>query len=406
MTKTTVAAPILGAMSLCLPFLVYSRNKNAIKRQFIISIVLSLTLSLLLYLVFIKATAENKGTYSDFKIDLVDYLFGIGTKSIYLDILILVTMKFVFLRLFFGNLRSTPFLQFLTLLALVSLTMSLLIRFSLSVANTFVATVFLLVSSLLLPLTIKKEIENRRRKQVLGGAAVPVASVIGFSSGFFATSCLQYLNYIFQLRANLLFFASIIPLFAVLLVTLIVLGKYSERHMHYVFLSALIVLGSSMTGSYVAQSLRSAQQEFEYNRRKWDLPLEDTQFTLKKFDGATRYLRNNLNFYDLIASNSAADKGLLAALTGIRNYGSSYFPNQWGGEENRYVEQDIFAKDLSENSYLVLRDGCVTWFYFDKEDTPGKSKSFEPYATTLYEDEYGAVLKLSESYPVPDECLK
>ncbi len=127
---------------------------------------------------------------------------------------------------------------------------------------------------------------------------------------------------------------------------------------------------------------------------------------MQRLTNSTLFISKNLDTHDLIASNSLSDLGLLAALTSIRNYASSYAPNLWGGEEHRYIEQDVFAKDPSEKSYVALRNGCVTWFYYDKDKSPGKAKTFEPYAKTKYEDEHGAVLKLSESYPLPDECFK
>jgi hypothetical protein len=168
----------------------------------------------------------------------------------------------------------------------------------------------------------------------------------------------------------------------------------------------MIVLASSMAGSYVAQSFRSAQQEFLYSKRNWNLPFEDVAMELNRIKRATIYINSELRMKDVLASNSVTDKGLLAALTGVRNYASSYHDNLWGGEEHRYIEQNVFAKDPSEKSYVALRNGCVTWFYYDKDESPGKAKSFEPYAKTKYEDEHGAVLKLSESYPLPDECFK
>lgn len=406
MTKTTIAAPIFGTAWLCLPFLIVSKKSRSKNINFIISIVLSSALSLLLYFIFIKANAENKGSYSDFKVDLVDFFFGIGTGVFLLDISILIIFKFSYIKILSEMFRLKHVLQFLTMLALVSLTMSLIIRFQFSSANTFVATPFLVVASILIQLSIRNEIDKTRPNQTLRSGAMFLASVFGICSGLIATSTLQYLNFIFQNRSGLLIISTVTPLIAVLLVIAIVGFKYPNSRTSYRYLLALIILASSMTGSYVAQSLRSAQQEFVYNQRNWDLPLEDSQFALEKFDKSTRFMRQNLNIKDIIASNSVTDKGLLAALTGIRNYGSSYFPNLWGGEEHRYIEQDVFAKDPSEKSYVDLRKGCVTWFYYDKDGSQGNAKSFEPYATTMYEDEHGAVLKLSKSYPLPDECFK
>ena len=405
MTKTTVAAPIFAAMSLCFPLLVYLKKKKLINIQFITTIVCSSALSLLLYFIFIKATSENKGSYSDFKIDSVDFLFGIGTKIILLDILILAIFKFGYLIFLFGTLRSNYFLQFLTLIASVSLLMSLVIRFQFSSANTFVATAFLLVTSLSVPIVIQKVFELGPMSQSLRSPIVLGAAVLGVCSGLVATFILQYFNYLFYLKPILLIFATTTPIIF-LAIFIVTTCKHSKFHKSQLLMITMIVLASSMAGSYVAQSFRSAQQEFLYSKRNWNLPSEDVATELHRINRATVYINSELRMEDVLASNSVTDKGLLAALTGVRNYASSYHDNLWGGEEHRYIEQDVFAKDPSEKSYVALRNGCVTWFYYDKDASLGKAKSFEPYATTKFEDEYGAVLKLSESYPLPDECFK
>ena len=407
MTKTAVAAPIFAAMSLCFPLLVYLKKKKLINIQFITTIVCSSALSLLLYFIFIKATSENKGSYSDFKIDSVDFLFGIGTKIILLDILILIIFKFGYLLYLSRTLRSNYFLQFSTLIALVSLLMSLFIRFYLSSANTFVATAFLLVTSLSIPIVIQKEFELAPLNQSLKSRVVLGAAVLGVCSGLVATFILQYLNYLFYLNPILFLLATTTPIIFLTIFTVLTC-KHFKLLKSQLLMITMIVLASSMAGSYVAQSFRSAQQEFLYSKRLWDLPLEDVTAELGRVKEATNYMKSEMNLEDVLASNSVTDKGLLAALTGIRNYGSSYYPNLWGGEEHRYIEQDVFAKDPSEETYVALRNGCVTWFYYDKGQVGlrGEVKSFEPYASTKYEDDYGAVLKLSESYPLPDECFK
>jgi hypothetical protein len=231
------------------------------------------------------------------------------------------------------------------------------------------------------------------------------AAVLGVCSGLVATFILQYFNYLFYLKPILLLFATTLPIIFLTIFT-VATCKHAKLHKRQLLMITMIVLASSMAGSYVAQSFRSAQQEFLYSKRNWNLPSEDVATELNRINRATIFINSELRMEDVLASNSVTDKGLLAALTGVRNYASSYHDNLWGGEEHRYIEQDVFAKDPSEKSYVALRNGCVTWFYFDKDESPGMAKSFEPYATTKFQDEYGAVLKLSESYPLPDECFK
>ena len=404
MTKTTVAAPILGSMSLCLPFLAYSKKDKPKNLRIIMSIVCGSTLSILIYFIFIKATSENKGSYSDFKIDLVGFIFGIGTGVILLDISILVIFKFGFFKVLSERSKPNYLLQFLTLLALVSLAMSLIIRFYLSSANTFVATPFLLVTSMLIPLSLRNEIDKNQPEKNLSSWFIFGASVVGICSGLIATFRLQYLNFLFIMNPRPLILATIAPLIAILLIIAFVIYKYSNSYKNHLYLIALVVLASSMPGSYIAQSLRAPQQEFLYGKRLWTLPLDETQFVLDKFDKATEFIRQNLTLNDIIASNAATDKGLLAALTGIRNYASSYYPNLWGGLQDRYNLQSEFAKYPSESKYESLRDDCVTWFYLVKNSSNEPLTKYLPFAEIRFNDSYGAVLKLRDSRPLSSFC--
>ena len=107
---------------------------------------------------------------------------------------------------------------------------------------------------------------------------------------------------------------------------------------------------------------------------------------------------------DVIASKSLNDFGLIAAMKGIRNFASTYTRQLWGNTEIRYENQTSFGAYPNSNNYEFLRNGCVTLFFHDKSVSEINRDTLEPYATIMFEDEFGAVLKLSESYPIPEEC--
>ena len=119
---------------------------------------------------------------------------------------------------------------------------------------------------------------------------------------------------------------------------------------------------------------------------------------------ALRFVEVNSSSFDVIASNSTTDQGLIAAVTGVRNFATSYLPNFWGGVSDRYIHQSTFGRDGSFADYKFLRQGCVTWFYVDKTEPEMYERIWEPYAKIQYEDEFGAVLKMSNLVELPSKC--
>ncbi len=409
MTKTTMAVPVLAGLLMMSLFLIFNGPKNKKHRFFLFWSILSALGSVGLYHLFIKPEAVNTGTYSEFKIELVNNLFGISTNIIFIDILLLAIYKLapIFWIIKSPMFKNQKFEITLLLISLVSISLSLLFRFNFSSASTFIGTPFLIIVALLSAVAICQKLSMTNVFKNMAKWPVISLSIIGMGSGLIATLLLQYFNFLFFDKTLFLIFVTSVPLvaglFAVICQKLFSSWFYKFRLPNFILFT--LVITASMSGSYVAQSLRSFQQEVLYSSRDWDLPLEDVATELNRIQRATNYLVSELRFEDVLASNSVTDKGLLAALTGARNYGSSYFPNLWSGEEHRYVDQKKFADSPSKKSYEALRDGCVTWFYYDKDKTAGKVKFFEPYATSMYEDEFGTVLKLSETYPLPDECL-
>ncbi len=410
MTKTTMAVPVLAGLLMMSLFLIFNDPKNKKHRFFLFWSILSALGSVGLYHLFIKPEAVNTGTYSEFKIELVNNLFGISTNIIFIDILLLAIYKLTPIWLIIKSpmLKDKRFEINLLFISIVSVSLSLLFKFNFSSASTFIGTPFLILVALLSAIELSRRLITERAGGQLKILLIIVALTIGLGSGLVATIRLQHYNFLFVQRTFNLIFATTGPLIAgIIVVTGVrIFGSRFGNLRSKSFLLFALTITASMSGSYVAQSLRSFQQEAIYSSRNWDLPLEDVVTELIRVQRATNYLVSELNFEDVLASNSVTDKGLLAALTGIRNYGSSYFPNLWSGEEHRYVDQKVFADLPLKRSYEALRAGCVTWYYYDKGDVAGKAKTFEPYATTMYEDEFGAVLKLSESYPIPEECYK
>ena len=410
MTKTTMAVPVLAGLLMMSLYLMFIDPKSRESRLFIIANMPTALLSVGLYYLFIKPEAVNTGKYSEFKIELTSNLFGIGTNVIVIDILLLAIYKLTPIWLIIKSpmLKNQRFEINLLFISIVSVSLSLLFRFNFSSASTFIGTPFLILIALLSAIELSRRLITEKAGGQLKILPIIVALTIGLGSGLVVTIRLQHYNFLFVQQTFNLIFATTGPLVAGLIVVIwikIFGSRFGNSKSKSSLLFALAIT-ASMSGSYVAQSLRSFQQEAIYSSRNWDLPLEEVVTELIRVQRATNYLVSELNFEDVLASNSVTDKGLLAALTGIRNYGSSYFPNLWSGEEHRYVDQKVFADLPLKRSYEALRAGCVTWFYYDKGDAPGKAKTFEPYATTMYEDEFGAVLKLSESYPIPEECYK
>jgi hypothetical protein len=114
-------------------------------------------------------------------------------------------------------------------------------------------------------------------------------------------------------------------------------------------------------------------------------------------------MATELDSSDVLASNSTSDFGLLAAMTGIRNYASSYVSDMQG-VESRFPKQFSFAQNPSDQTYSALRNECVTWFYYDRDENNTEINDFKPFAEVAYEDETGVLLKLSSQVGLPTFC--
>ena len=126
---------------------------------------------------------------------------------------------------------------------------------------------------------------------------------------------------------------------------------------------------------------------------------------MAQINSSMEYISSSLSSSDVIASNSINDFGLIAAMTGVRNYASTYTRELWGNTQIKYENQTSFGSEPSSENYQQLRSGCVTWFYFDKTVSELSRPSLEPFAVIRFEDDFGAVLELSNLSQIPKECF-
>jgi hypothetical protein len=367
-----------------------------------------LVASSIVYLIFIQPAKSKTGEYSVVKFSLNGNIFGLLGSNVLICSVVFLALPAAIFTLLKRNKSLDDFSVLLLSISSSSFVLSILLRFNNSHANTYLilpfSLSFLLLAGKVLDLSMITEFVMESKLKLL----IAISLILVTVTGALSTIWLHYLNYNFVSSDARAISAALMPYVVVCIVFGIIWGlsraKLPNKSM-FISIIALSLVAQTL-GFYIGNSVRGLTQEYVYEQNQWDPLFQDVETEVQRLTNSTLYINKNLDTHDLIASNSLSDLGLLAALTSIRNYASSYAPNLWGGEEHRYIEQDVFAKDPSEKSYVALRNGCVTWFYYDKDESPGKAKSFEPYAKTKYEDEHGAVLKLSESYPLPDECFK
>ncbi|MFM8836548.1 MAG: hypothetical protein ACKOFM_06825, partial [Actinomycetota bacterium] len=64
-----------------------------------------------------------------------------------------------------------------------------------------------------------------------------------------------------------------------------------------------------------------------------------------------------------------------------------------------------FARNPSPESDRALREGCVTWFYFVRDENNTELSAFATFADVRFADEFGAVLQLKDSLQLPKPCF-
>jgi hypothetical protein len=299
------------------------------------------------------------------------------------------------------------FASLIAFVILASFSMSILISSSwVNQANTYLLLPFSFGAGLLISIHLSQDPNLLGAAQPKERIPVYFATAIGGGLGFVTTALLFYFHQHFVTNARYYLVVSLIPLISVIPVSVFSFINSTTKKFKKTFVSLItVVFLATSAGSYFAHSLREVERQIIFEKNDWDLPVEEVGVPNRNLQGAITFISNSFDVDDVLADNSS-DNILIAAGTGFRSYASTYGRSFSIAHDERFVAQSKFAQTPNLSDYEYLRNGCVTWFYYDKDESPGKAKSFEPYAMTKYEDEHGAVLKLSESYPLPDECFK
>ena len=368
---------------------------------------MSILASGILYLIFIKPEPELAQTYFTFEIGFTEKMFGIVTGQLTLDIVIFSIVKACASSQIFANRRilKDPFTLTMLSISLASLGCALLIEFELSVANTYMLVPFLVFFTLIASIETVNYFDRLQSKNRQVRKYFALAIAIGLLAGVASTYRLHKLNYEFVTSTTPLLLASLVAIVAVsgafVLFTLV--EKLTKTDFPKYFLVSVVALAIP-TGSYISHSFREVQRTRALETRGWaDSNIEDVESKFDELEPAVKFMATELNSGDVLASNSTSDFGLLAAMTGIRNFASSYVSDMQG-VEYRFPMQFAFAQSPSNQTYTSLRSECVTWFYYDRDENNTKISAFKPFAEIAYEDEVGVLLKLSNQLDLPSTC--
>ncbi|MFZ9333960.1 MAG: hypothetical protein ACO24N_06945, partial [Ilumatobacteraceae bacterium] len=307
----------------------------------------------------------------------------------------------------FANRRilRDPFTLTMLLISLASLGCALLIEFELSVANTYMLVPFLAFFTLIVGIETVNKFDQLKvgfkqlRKYFL------LAIAIGLLTGAVSTYRLHKLNYEFVTTTSPLLLASLVPVVSILVafVFFSFVNRFAKSALPKFFLVSVVALAVP-TGSYISHSFREVQRTHALETLGWDDPtVEDVESKFNELEPVVKFMATELDSSDVLASNSTSDFGLLAAMTGIRNYASSYVSDMQG-VESRFPKQFSFAQNPSDQTYSALRNECVTWFYYDRDENNTEINDFKPFAEVTYEDETGVLLKLSSQVGLPTFC--
>ena len=409
MTKITLAVPVIaGVFATALFGLLFIADKKFFFKL-LISSLSTAAISATLYLINIKPSAELAQSYFGFQIGITDNMFGIVTGMVGIDIVVFAIIRFMPAAILMKpkEIFADSFELTLLLISLASITVALALKFELSVANTYMLIPFLLCFSLIVGLKLVKNFDIEAKRSVSTVFFTTLAVITGLIGGFVSSYRLHNLNYQFVTSSKELVPATALSLAFVFGATIVffVLQKIRRCSLPpLIFLS--IALVSVPMGSFVSHSLRGVQKDRIYTNNGWEIDKgEDVSSKFDMLISAVAFTNENLFPQDVIASNSTTEKGLLAAMTGVRNFASSY-TSDMQGVESRYPAQANFAISPSQETYKALRQECVTWFYFDLEEINTQIPSFEEFATVEFKDEFGFLLKLNDKTELSSDCLK
>jgi hypothetical protein len=407
MTKLTIAVPVIAGHIAAWAALATFKSTNKGLKLFASTGGLSILASGVLYVIFIKPEPELAQTYFTFEIGFTEKMFGIVTGQLILDIVIFFIVKACASSQVFANRRilRDPFTLTMLLISLASLGCALLIEFELSVANTYMLVPFLAFFTLIVGIEtvnkfdqLKVEFKQLRKYFLL-------AIAIGLLAGAVSTYRLHKLNYEFVTTTSPLLLASLVSVVSILVafVFFSFVNQFAISALPKFFLVSVVALAVP-TGSYISHSFREVQRTRALETLGWEDPtVEDVESKFNELEPVVKFMATELDSSDVLASNSTSDFGLLAAMTGIRNYASSYVSDMQG-VESRFPKQFSFAQNPSDQTYSALRNECVTWFYYDRDENNTEINDFKPFAEVSYEDETGVLLKLSSQVGLPNFC--
>jgi len=407
MTKLTTAVPVIAGLAVATLFLKTLRVSTKSTSRLLISTTVATALSFVLYLVFIKPEASLAQSYFDVTWQVSSDALGIVVGVVAIDIVLFALPKFTALMLAWHRLNLKASFNFLlAAISLTSLAVSFFLKFELTVANTYTLLPFLISFSLIIGFGAAQTISAKSMNQKYHRFFLVAISIAGSAAGAATTFRLHDLNYQFVTQRQSLLLSFLVPIGAlVALLTLIYLASRLKKvTTSYTALSLVFVLALA-PGSYFVHSLREEQKQMIYRSNGWPLIVEeDVVGKIVEIQPAMDFLADNLTYVDVIASNSTKDNGLLAGMTGIRNYASSYVV-EMQGVADRFAAQFEFARNPSPETYRALREGCVTWFYFVRDENNTELSAFATFADVRFADEFGAVLQLKESLQLPKRCF-
>ncbi|MFM9172801.1 MAG: hypothetical protein ACKOQU_08455 [Acidimicrobiaceae bacterium] len=407
MTKLTIAVPVIAGHIAAWAALTTFKSTNKGLKLFAVTGGLSILASGVLYVIFIRPEPELAQTYFTFEIGFTEKMFGIVTGQLILDIVIFFIVKAFASSQVFANRRilKDPFTLTMLSISLASLGCALLIEFELSVANTYMLVPFLAFFTLIVGIEIVNKFDQLEAgfKQLRTYSLLAVA--IGLLAGAVSTFRLHKLNYEFVTTTSPLLLASLVPVVSILVAFVLfsLLNQFAKSALPKFFLVSIVALAIP-TGSYISHSFREVQRTRALETLGWDDPtVEDVESKFNELKPVVKFMATELDSSDVLASNSTSDFGLLAAMTGIRNYASSYVSDMQGVED-RFSKQFSFAQNPTNQTYLDLRNECVTWFYYDRDENNTEISDFAPFAEIKFEDETGVLLKLSSQIGQPTSC--
>jgi len=407
MTKLTIAVPVIAGHVAAWVALTTLKSTNKSLKLFGSTCGLSIVVSGILYLIFIKPEPELAQTYFTFQFGFTEKMFGIVTGHLILDIVIFLVIKACASSQILANSRilRDPFTLTIFSISIASLGCALLIEFELSVANTYMLVPFLIFFALIASIQTANYFDRIQSEYRHSGKYFAFATAFGLLAGAISTYRLHKLNYEFVTSTTPLLLASLVPIIAIVatFVIFFYLKKFAKTELSSFFLVSVVSLAIP-TGSYISHSFREVQRTRALETLGWaDSSVEDVESKFNELEPAVRFMSTKLNSRDVLASNSTSDFGLLAAMTGIRNFASSYVSDMQGIED-RFPIQFSFAKTPTSQTYTALRKNCVTWFYYDRDENNTKVSDFMPFAEIAYEDEFGVLLKLSSQVVLPNVC--